>query len=207
MRVKQVHGNAVRILERGQMPANAGDERPDGDAVVSNVPGLALAVMVADCVPILIADSRRGVAAAVHAGWRGSCARVARAAVSAMHSKFGCNPADFVVAVGPSAGPQDYEVGQALVEAFRAEGHSEAQIDAWFIRTGAKPRLDLWKVNRDQLVDAGVQADHIYICGLSTVSYPNVFDSYRVDAARAGRMAAVIVVPAAAECYDARAGG
>ena len=81
MRVKQVHGNIVRVLRRGEVPEDAAETRPDGDAIASNHPGLVLAVMVADCVPILIADRRQGAAAAVHAGWRGTCARVAPAAI------------------------------------------------------------------------------------------------------------------------------
>src|SRR5829696_7108000 len=77
IRVKQVHGNVVRILTRRQVPEDATTHRPDGDAIVSNEPGLALAVMVADCVPILLCDPVGGAAAAIHAGWRGTCAKVA----------------------------------------------------------------------------------------------------------------------------------
>ena len=198
MRVKQVHGNSVRLLERGQMPADAAGARPEGDAIVSNVAGLVLAVMVADCVPILVADARRGVAAAIHAGWRGTCARVAVAAIKAMQREFGSSPSDLVAAIGPSVGPDDYEVGDSLVEAFRQEGHSEASIRAWFIQTAAKPHLDLWTANRDQLIAAGLGAARVHLSGLSTVSHPDVLESYRVDGDRAGRMAALIVVPPAA---------
>src|SRR6187455_2253527 len=84
MRVKQVHGNAVRILKTGEVPEGASALRPDGDAIVSDVGGLVLAVMVADCVPILVCDPVRGAAAAIHAGWRGTCARVGSAAIDAM---------------------------------------------------------------------------------------------------------------------------
>lgn len=194
IRVKQVHGNTVRILKQGDGD-HAADERPDGDAIVSNVAGLALAVMVADCVPILVADRRMGAAAAIHAGWRGTCAQVAGVAIEAMRREFGSRPDDLIAAIGPSAGPDDYEVGESLVDAFRDAGHEQASIDRWFIRTGARPHLDLWSANRDQLVAAGLAADHIYICRLSTVSHPDVFDSYRVAAERAGRMAGIIVVP------------
>lgn len=92
MRVKQVHGNSVRVILRGHGPG-ASDERPDADALVSNEPGLVLAVMVADCVPILVADPH-GAAAAVHSGWRGTCARVAAAAIEAMVTAFGTRPED-----------------------------------------------------------------------------------------------------------------
>ena len=67
MRVKQVHGNVVRTLKKGEVPGGASEQRPDGDAIVSNQPGLALAVMVADCVPILLVDPVAGAAAAIHA--------------------------------------------------------------------------------------------------------------------------------------------
>ena len=195
MRVKQVHGNIVRVLGRGAVPEGAAGMRPDGDAIASNHAGLVLAVMVADCVPILIADRKQGAAAAVHAGWRGTCARVAPAAIDAMRREFGSRPDDLVAAIGPSVGPDDYEVGDALIDAFHGAGHDPRDVDRWFIQSTAKPHLDLWRANTDQLIAAGVPADHIYICGLSTVSYPEVFDSYRVAGERAGRMAGLIVVP------------
>ena len=195
MRVKQVHGNTVRVLKRGQVPDHASDQRPDGDAVVSNEPGHVLAVMVADCVPILIVDPVRGAAAAVHAGWRGTCARVVIAAVEAMEREFGTDPSDLIAAIGPSVGPDDYEIGDSVVEAFEEAGHDEHDLDRWFRRSFAKPHLDLWRANGDQLLAAGVGAHHLYICRLSTVTYPDVFDSYRVDGEKAGRMAGIIVVP------------
>ena len=199
MRVKQVHGNAVRVLKRGQVPAHANELRPDGDAVVSNEAGLVLAVMVADCVPILIVDPVRGGAAAVHAGWRGTCAQVAPTAIAVMQREFGTNPADLIAAIGPSVGPADYEVGESLIEAFTKAGHSPAQLDQWFSRTSPKPHLDLWRANADQLAASGLARDHILICGLSTVAHPSVFHSYRVEGERAGRMAGLIVVPSPAE--------
>lgn len=194
-RVKQVHGNGVRLLKKDQLFEHVSEPTPDADAIVSNQPGFALAVTVADCVPILLVDPARGAAAAIHAGWRGTCARVAPAAVDTMRREFGSNPADLIAAIGPSAGPDDYEVGESLVEAFLAAGHSRPDVDRWFIRSGAKPHLDLWSANRDQLVASGVDATRLHVCGLSTVSHPEIFDSYRVAGERAGRMAAIIVVP------------
>lgn len=195
MRVTQVHGNTVRVLTQGHVTDAASAERPDGDALVSNQPGLALAVMVADCVPVLIADPVAGAAAAVHAGWRGTCARVVTAAVETMQREFGTNPSDLVAAIGPSVGPDDYEVGESVVEAFEKAGHDEHDLDRWFLRSYVKPHLDLWRANGDQLLASGVTADHLYLCRLSTVAHPDVFDSFRVAGERAGRMAGVIVVP------------
>jgi YfiH family protein len=195
MRVKQVHGNAVRIVKRGEVPDTAAELRPDGDAIVSNQPGLALAVMVADCVPILLVDRKAGAAAAIHAGWRGTCAQVVTAAIDTMRREFGSDPAALVAAIGPSVGPEDYEVGESLIDAFLAAGHSRANVDRWFIRSGPRLHLNLWAANVYQLLSAGVDAGHIFLCGLSTVSHSDIFDSYRVAGDAAGRMAAVIVVP------------
>ncbi|MFM8533445.1 MAG: peptidoglycan editing factor PgeF [Acidimicrobiia bacterium] len=195
MRVKQVHGNAVRVLMKGRVPADAHDQRPDGDAVVSNEPGLVLAVLVADCVPLLVCDPVGGAAAAIHAGWRGTCARIAHTAIESMVRHFGTNPADLRVAIGPSAGPQDYVVGDSLVAAFLEAGHPRPEVDRWFSRSDGQLRLDLWAANTQQLVDAGVAPGNIFVSGLSTMTHPGIFDSYRVDGERAGRMAGVIVVP------------
>jgi polyphenol oxidase len=193
-RVRQVHGNIVRILNPG-LQEGAGAERPDGDAIVSNEPGLALAVMVADCVPILLCDPVRGAAAAIHAGWRGTCARVVTAAIDAMQREFQTDPGDVIAAIGPSAGPEDYQVGEALIRSFLDAGHDQGNIDRWFQRRRGSLFLDLWAANIHQLIDAGVDAGDIFLCGLSTVAHPEIFDSYRVEGDKAGRMAAIIVVP------------
>ena len=206
-RVKQVHGNVVRVLKRGEAgaadakakperDATPDDEaRPDGDAVVSNVAGLLLAVMVADCVPIIVADRTSGAAGAIHAGWRGTSARVGPAALESMRRHFGTEPSDLTVAIGPSIGPDDYEVGEALIDAFQQAGHAASDLARWFRRRDSRLLLDLWAANRDQLIDAGVRADRVFICGLSTLAHTDVFDSFRSAGERAGRMAAIVAVP------------
>ena len=195
MRVKQVHGNVVRVLRRGATTAASSRERPDGDAIVSNDPGLVLAVLVADCVPILVADPEGGATAAIHAGWRGTCARVAATAIQRMRDEFGTNPADLVAAIGPSIGPGDYKVGDALIEQFRSAGHDTADIARWFTRGESGLHLDLWSASRDQLVAAGLNPARIFSSGLSTLAHPEVFDSFRAEGENAGRMAGLIRVP------------
>lgn len=195
MRVRQVHGSVVRLLAQGRIPDTAARDRPDADAIVSNQPGLALAVLVADCVPILIATRDGGAAAAIHAGWRGTCARVVGAAVQTMVEACGADPSTMTAALGPSIGPADYEVGESLMAAFRDAGHPRASLDRWFGHAGGRRRLDLWSANREQLIGAGLQPDRIFGCGLSTLAHPREFHSFRRDGAAAGRMAAIIVVP------------
>jgi len=194
---RQVHGrNAIVVRGGTAVPAN----RPEADALVSNSAIVAVAVRVADCVPLLIADRRHTVVAAVHAGWRGTAARVAVAAVEAMSREFGSQPADLIAAIGPSIGACCYEVGTELVDAFAAAGHERYLIDRWFLapppRRGsherATLRLDVVGANRDQLVLAGVPEEQIHLSGLCTAMHLDVFTSYRAEKEKAGRLVAAI---------------
>jgi YfiH family protein len=158
-------------------------------------------------VPLLMVDRRRGVVAAVHAGWRGTAAKVAVAAVDALGLEFGSKPADLVVAVGPSIGPCCYEVGSELVDAFAAAGHERHLIQRWFVapplprgrfptvsaRAVATLRLDVAGANRDQLILAGVDEGSIHMSGLCTAMHLDVLTSYRVERERAGRLAGAIL--------------
>jgi copper oxidase (laccase) domain-containing protein len=106
----------------------------------------------------------------------------------------GVRPEELVVAIGPSISRDDYEVGEALRDQFRATGHDAASLARWFHepRPGAPPCLDLWRANRDQLEAAGVRAEAIHVAGLSTRTHVPLLASFRRDGARAGRMIALI---------------
>ncbi len=195
-RVQQVHGTSVAVVRAGGARSSEGLPAR-ADALITDDPTVALSVVVADCVPILIADRHRGVVSAVHAGWRGTCASMAIAAVKALQQHFGSDPAHLVAAVGPSIGPCCYEVGVDVREAFAANGFPPDQVQRWFA-TEASPassgriRLDLWSANRDQLVHAGVPGEQIHLSRLCTVTAADRFFSYRREGDAAGRMAAVI---------------
>ncbi|MGB2716929.1 MAG: peptidoglycan editing factor PgeF [Vicinamibacterales bacterium] len=167
--------------------------RPNADAIIGNDPTAAIAVRVADCVPILLAEESGRFVAAIHAGWRGMARRVAIAAVESMQSRYGVRPERIVAAVGPCIGPCCYEVGTDTKEAFRATGHHPALLERWFVaRPLGKFHLDLWQATRDQLEGAGLHATNIHVAELCTLTHSDRFHSYRADGARAGRMAAVI---------------
>jgi YfiH family protein len=193
VRVKQVHGNVVHVAHRNNPGAVSGSAIPAADAVVSNVPGVVVGVQVADCVPLLLGDARTGAVGAIHAGWRGTRAGIARATVDTMVREFNTDPADLVVALGPSIGKCCYEVGAEVRDAFRDAGGTDEQIATWFTPHDASHWwLDLWSVNRDQLVAAGVPLSGIHLSQLCTKSHVEWLDSYRVEGERAGRMAALI---------------
>lgn len=189
-RVKQVHG--VTALTDHVAPCDG--VWPEADLVATDRPDVALAVRTADCVPILYADERTGAVAAVHAGWRGTVAGAGPRMVDVLRVRFGCNPDDLVVAIGPSIGPEAYEVGQDVVDAFQAAWPDDAARGTWWAPRAApgKYLLDLWTVTRDQLAGAGVRPQRIHLAGLCTATHADVFHSFRADGASAGRMAAAI---------------
>lgn len=188
--VRQVHGAAGAIARRGDEAAWA---MPEADLLASDDPGCALGVRVADCTPVLIADRRQPVAAAAHAGWRGTVQGAAGAAVDLLVREFGSDPADLVAAVGPCLGPCCGEVGDEVPAAFREAGHGEAAIARWFSRgVSGRAHLDLWRVNADQLAGRGIPAAQIHVAGLCTRTHADVFHSHRAVGGRAGRMLAAI---------------
>ena len=196
VRLHQVHGASVVVVKA----AAAASPPVEADAAVGDDPSVSLAVRVADCAPILLADRVTGAVGAVHAGWKGTAARVATAAVAVMQEAFGTSPADLVVAIGPTIGSCCYEVGSELVDVFAERGHERHLIDRWFLarppRRGesARPplRLDITGSNRDQLVLAGVPEQQIHVAGLCTAMHLDLLTSFRAEQAQAGRMAAVI---------------
>ena len=186
--LNQVHGRKVVVVGQ-ELPADT----PRADALASAVRDVALVVRAADCVPLLIGDRKTGAVAAVHAGWRGTCARVANAAIDALTREFGSRPADLVVAIGPAIGPCCYEVGSDVVVAFAAAGHERYLINRWFLTPRERRmRLDVPGANRDQLALAGVREENIHMCGLCTAMHLDVLTSYRAEKERAGRIAAAI---------------
>jgi YfiH family protein len=206
--LNQVHGRDVVTSRRGSPRAVSWQDgaRQDGDVLVSDDPDVAIAVRAADCVPLLLADSRTGAVAAVHAGWRGTVTGVGLSAVEALAREFGTRPEDLVAAIGPSIGACCYEVGTELVDAFAAAGHPRHLIDRWFLapppqrgsRDRPKLRLDVGGANRDQLILAGVPEESIYACGLCTAMHLDVLTSYRAEKEKAGRMAGIIRASASA---------
>ena len=186
--IRQVHGAGVAVARRGG-PDEWG--RPEADVIVSDDPDAAIGVRVADCAPILLADRRRGVVGAAHAGWRGTVQRAAIAAVDAMVREFGSAPSDLVAAIGPCLGACCGEVGEEVVRAFEDAGHRD--VGRWFT-TGPtpKPYLDLARANVDQLTTPAWIRRAFMSRACARRPTRRCCTRYRADGTAAGRMVGII---------------
>lgn len=188
--VWQMHGADVRIVR------DAEDARSDTvrcDALTTNAAHILLAVKSADCVPVILGDPRTGACAAVHAGWRGTIARIIPRTLERMNEEYGTNALDVRAVIGPAAGACCYEVGAEVIAAFH-EKFADADTLLTPTRTG-HARLSLQRANREQLVNAGVQPDRIHIAPLCTICRTDLFFSYRREKSiygKTGRLMSVI---------------
>jgi polyphenol oxidase len=166
------------------------EELLETDALITNEVGLCIAVMSADCVPILLYDKKNNAVGAVHSGWRGTVARILEKTLQHMHKTFGTKGQDIYAGIGPSVSQDSYEVGEEVVsEVHRSFGNKSELM----IPVGSnKAKLDLWKANKLQLMEFGVFATRIEISDLCTVKNNNHFFSARKG--DAGRFAAGIIL-------------
>jgi hypothetical protein len=206
-RLHQVHGADAVTYKKGEAwPLGV---VPKADIVLTDDPAIALAVQAADCLPILIADRRTRAVAAAHAGWRGLAVRVPSVTINRMAADFGSRPGDLTVAIGPAIGACCYEVGEDVRATFVQAGFDAAAVGGWFrvepLRLTGNPPMasvtsarrrnhwffDGWSCACDQLQEAGIAREQIFLADLCTASH-EALCSYRRDGAIAGRLAGVI---------------
>lgn len=209
--VKQFHSNrVVRVGSADVERAQAGK----ADGLMTDEPGVLLAVLTADCIPVLVADSRRRAVAAFHAGWRGTVKRIVEAGVGRMRLDFGSRPEDLVAAIGPGVGACCYGVGDEVLSAFESQFTYARELfrevydqDPMRRRypmlfmtqrapghssVGYALHLDLVEANRRQLLAAGLSPNAIQVVGGCTNCQPTLFFSHRGAQGRTGRMMAAI---------------
>jgi YfiH family protein len=186
----QVHSNRVVVLAEDSDPeALRGTQ---GDALITDRPQLPLAVITADCFPVLLVAPSRPVIGMVHSGRRGTAAEVVPTAVHRLCDRFGVQPAGVVVGIGPGIGGCCYEVNEASAAPFRARyGLGDgvlrpSRADHFY--------LDLQRLIRLQLLAIGVPSQHIWCAHLCTACHPAWFYSYRREGARSGRMLNVAMI-------------
>ena len=183
--INQVHSANVQVVNK---PGGRNSVLMQGDAMISNTPGLLMLMRFADCVPILFFDPIKNAAGIAHAGWKGTVKEVVIAVVNELKSQFGTNPADLLTGIGPSIGPDHYEIGDEVIEEVKRTFHNNW--DQILIIGPDSVKLDLWEANKISLRNAGVK--HIETPEICTACSVKDWYSHRAENGITGRFAAVI---------------
>ena len=190
----QTHGDKVLVIDENfeRLTDAKQTEVLNGvDALVTNCRNLCVGITTADCVPLLFYDKQQKVIGAAHAGWRGTCRKIAGLTLETMKQTFGCDVADIEVVIGPSISVKAYNVGEEVSDAFRAEGFP---VDRIFSKQNGLLYLDLWQANCWLLEQAGLSADRIEISGYCTFTEHERFFSARRLGIKSGRLLSGIML-------------
>lgn len=185
--LRQVHGTAVLRFDRPLQAPLPTEAEPEADAATTAVPGVVLAVLTADCLPVVLAAADGSEVAVAHAGWRGLAAGVLEVTVAAMHAA----PGRLLAWLGPAAGPQAYEIGAEVFDAF--VGADPQAAEAFVPTRPGHWKVDLYALARRRLGAAGLAPGAIHGGGLCTISDPERFYSHRREQ-RTGRMATLAYI-------------
>ena len=185
----QVHDCKVAVVDRSDMTR---EDLEGYDAFVTNLPGVAIGVRTADCIPVLLYDPVKRVVAAVHAGWKGTVLHISQKAVGVMCRRFGSNPADIRAVLGPGIGPDSFQVGEEVAEHFKNAGFPIPEIWRFHGAGDGTPmsgghHIDLWKANQWLLEQAGVPKENIQVACIDTFTTAAYFSARR-EGIRCGRI-------------------
>jgi len=174
---KQTHSTERCTIESKQ---EAYAPQPECDALITRLKGVLLGIQTADCLPILIGDTRSGVVAAIHAGWRGTAGRITERTISDLMLVHGVNPRDCLAALGPAACVDCYEVGDDVIERYKKEFGYWRNLLVNFKENG-KAHLDVREANIQQLRFCGFSEDRIHVAEYCTMHQNELFFSYRKE--------------------------
>jgi YfiH family protein len=185
--VWQVHSADVVVAGT---PSFSSPPEFKADAILTDQPGITLFMRFADCVPILLHDPKKGVVGVVHAGWQGTVKKILRESVNTMQAAYSSSPTDILAAIGPSIGPDHYEIGPDVIERVHASFGSDASS---LLKTHqGRIHFDLWAANRLTLEQAGV--GQIEVCELCTACHTGDWYSHRAEKGKTGRFGALIAL-------------
>ncbi|MCU0431216.1 MAG: peptidoglycan editing factor PgeF [Cytophagaceae bacterium] len=182
----QTHSDRFAWVNR----TNALGSFPETDALLCKEEGIAIAVMSADCVPILFFDTQARMVAAVHAGWRGTCAGIVGKVLQAMWEA-GARPESTLAYIGPSISQKEYEVGPEVIQAFQHFPAPERILES---KPTGKALCNLWEANLQIMLEHGIPGKNIEQSGICTASRTDLFYSARKEKPQTGRFAAGIML-------------
>lgn len=212
--LRQVHSDVIHCID--SLPDLTGEDQLVGDGLITRTPGLLLAIQTADCIPVIVVDTRQHAVGVFHAGWRGTVKRIVEKGVGEMVRCLGSRPRDIKAAIGPGISRCCYEVGEEVRTKFESQFAYAASLfreikesdpvrekyPLLFLTARApghselpkKIFLDLVEANRQQLIAAGVPKRNIESADLCTNCHPELLFSYRAEKGKTGRMMGVVGV-------------
>lgn len=192
----QTHSTNTLVIDDGYLNASPQQRNAmlqDVDALITKEPNCCICVSTADCIPIMIYDSKRQAVAAIHAGWRGTVNRITSLALRKMQQMYGTDAKDIIACIGPSISMSAFEVGEEVYETFREKGFVMHHISQWKPETH-KHHIDLWRANRMELTEMGVPEQQIETSGVCTYTKHNDYFSARRLGIRSGRILSGIMI-------------
>ncbi|MDP4238695.1 MAG: peptidoglycan editing factor PgeF [Bacteroidota bacterium] len=190
----QTHGSEILEIDDSflQLSNNERSRALNGiDALFTRLKSICIGVTTADCVPLLFYDPDKEVIAVAHAGWRGTCARIAEKTIRTLIKECNCEPSSIRVAIGPSISANAYEVGKDVVDCFEEAGFDLSKV---VTTNNQSCYLDLWKANQLPLEKAGVLSEHIEVSGICTFTEHERYFSARRLGIKSGRMLSGIMI-------------
>lgn len=188
----QVHGDIIKIVLEEDKGKGFFKERDyhSVDGLITNIPGIPLLTIFADCVPIYFVDIAKKVVGLSHAGWKGTRLKIGKKTVEMMVCHYGSDPKDIVALIGPSIKKCCYEVDQFVINEFESSFGSVSSFTT--PKKDGKYMLDLWTANKIVLLEAGLRDENIRNSNLCTSCHSDLFYSYRKENGVTGRMGAII---------------
>jgi YfiH family protein len=182
---RQVHGTGVAKVDWDDV----GQTLDGCDALITDAVGLPLSVVFADCTPILLYDPVQHALGVCHAGWRGTVNGAAVATLWAMQAAYSSDPAHMLACIGPSIGPQSYQVGEEVLAMAQTKLTDAERYFSYPDGIDSRPHFDLWQANAGQLSEAGVPLDQIEQSGIDTAQTTFDFFSHRAEKGQCGLFA------------------
>jgi hypothetical protein len=190
----QTHTTNVMVVREEDAGKGITKERgyDDIDGFITDVPGIPLVTLYADCVPLYFLDPVKKVIGLSHSGWKGTVARMGAVTIQKMQEVYGCCPENIIACVGPSICADCYEVGEDVAEQFQ-KNFSEKQLSQiLFHKPDGKYQLDLWKANTFILADAGIREEHMAVTNVCTCCNETLLFSHRATKGKRGNLAAFL---------------
>jgi YfiH family protein len=193
---KQVHKTNIRIVtenDRGKglfIPTDYSEI----DGLITDKPGITLVTKYADCVPLFFVDPKNKAIGLTHSGWRGTVQKIGKVTVEKMQETFGSNPEDIIAVIGPSIGPECYEIGEEVATEFKKAFPYNWSEGILVDKDNGKYQCNLWAANHTVLAEAGLHPKNIHISGVCTCCNSDLLFSHRKTEGKRGSLAAFLAI-------------